>query len=101
MTDRLGDKISAIELLHEVAMIVREEIGFNDQFADQIAEAITRGLRRRLGSQEIYIPAPDKRDRDEQIRAEFNGRNRDEVTKKFGISKSRLYQIVSNAQTTQ
>ena len=101
VTDRLGDKISAIELLHEVTLIVREEIGFNDNFADQIAEAITRGLRRRLGSQEIYIPAPDKRDRDEQIRAEFNGRNRDEVTKKFGISKSRLYQIVSNAQTTQ
>lgn len=94
MTDRLGEKISALELLHEVTCIVREEIGFNDQFATQIAEAITRGLSRRLGGQRTYIPALAKNERDEQIRQEFNGRNREEVMAKFRIGKTRLYEIV-------
>lgn len=92
--DRLGDKISAIELLAEVEAVVREEVGFNEHFAEQIASAITRGLRRRLGGQEIYIPAEDKQARNEQIRADFNGRNRDEVMRKHRISKSQLYEIV-------
>lgn len=93
-TDRLGDKISAVELLHEMTAIVQEEIGFNQLFADQIAMAIVSGLRRRRGGQEIYIPATDKSTRDELIRSEFNGRNRDEVCSRHGISKSRLYEIV-------
>lgn len=95
MTDRLGDKISALELLAEMTTIVREDAGFGGDIADQLALAITAGLRRRLGGQEIYIPAEDKRLRDEQIRAEFNGRNREEVLRKFGISSSRLYQIIN------
>ncbi len=94
MSDRLGDKISAIELLNELTAIVAEEVGYNPRFADQIAQAIVTGLRRRLGGQEIYIPAADKAARDERIRAEFNGRNRDEICAREGISKTRLYQIV-------
>lgn len=93
-TDRLGDKISAIELLNEMTSIVQEEIGFHRFFAEQISQAIVIGLRRRLGGQEIYIPAADKVARDERIRAEFNGRNRDEICAREGISKTRLYQIV-------
>lgn len=95
MTDRLGDKISALELLHEVTCVVREEIGFNDRFAEQIAEAITRGLCRRLGAQHVYIPAADKRARDELIRAEFNGRNHDEIMSRHNIGRTRLYQIIN------
>lgn len=93
-TDRLGDKISAIELLNEMTSIVQEEIGFHRFFAEQISQAIVIGLRRRLGGQEIYIPAADKVARDERIRAEFNGRNRDEICARESISKTRLYQIV-------
>lgn len=94
MTDRLGDKISAVELLSIMTAVVSEEIGFHQMFADQIAQALVTGLRRRLGGQEIYIPAADKVARDERIRAEFNGRNRDEICEREGISKTRLYQIV-------
>lgn len=92
--DTLGDKISALELESEITAIVREEIGCHEPFLSTISAAITRGLRRRMGGQERYIPAEDKRARDEQIRAEFNGRNRDEVMRKHGLSKSRLYEIV-------
>lgn len=95
MIDRLGEKLSVIQLHYDLVSIVREEIGFTDHFAEQIAAAITRGLQRKLGGQEIYVPAEDKRDRDEHIRAEFNGRNREQIMKKYDISKSRLYEIVS------
>lgn len=95
MIDRLGEKLSAIQLHYDLVAIVQEEIGFTDHFAEQIAAAITRGLQRRLGGQDVYIPAEDKRDRDARIRQEFNGRNRDEIMKKYDISKSRLYEIIS------
>lgn len=93
--DQLGDKLSALELLAEITAIVREDVGLGDLLADTVATAITNGLRRRMGGQERYIPAEDKRARNEQIRAEFNGRNRDEILKKYNISKPRLYQIVN------
>ena len=44
---------------------------------------------------EHYIPAEDREGRDAAIRAEFNGRNRDDVCRKFGISKSQFYKILS------
>ena len=85
---------AAVSLLYEMTTIVREEIGFNELFAAQIAEALVRGLRRRLGADYLYIPAPDKTERDAAIRARFNGTNREEVCRAFGISKSQLYRIV-------
>lgn len=94
-SNRIGEKLNAIQLHYDLLLIIREEIGFKDKFAEQFASAIARGLQRRLGGREIYIPAEDKHDRDEQIRKEFNGRNRDEIMKKFAISKTRLYEIVS------
>lgn len=94
MNDRLGEKISAIELLHVVRCIVREEIGFNDRFADQIAEAIAHGIRNHMGGRDNYIPALDKTERDQKIRQEFNGRNHDEIMEKYNIGRRRIYQII-------
>lgn len=91
MTSRLADKISAAELLHEITAIVREEIGYEDPFAGQIAEAITRGLCRRRPGERIYIPAAGNMGRDARIRAEFNGRNLAEVMARFGVSKATVY----------
>ena len=93
MIDKLGEKLSAIQLHYDLLTVVREEIGMTDHFAEQIAAAIVRGLCRLRGGQDIYIPAEDKIARDERIRSEFNGRNRREVMEKFGIKKSRLYEI--------
>ena len=96
MTDRLGNKLSDLQLHHDLVSILREEIGLVEIFAEQFAAAIAAGLKRRLGGQEIYIPAEDKRSRDEHIRAEFCGTNRESVMSKYGISKTRLYEIVGN-----
>lgn len=83
----------ALSLQFELTDIVREEIGMNEMFATLMAEAITRGLRKRLGGQEIYVPAPDKRSRNEIIWREFNGQNLEEIMRKTGLGKSQIYEI--------
>jgi len=100
-TDRTKRDDAAVALQYEFTAIVREEIGMNEGFASQIAAAIVRGMRRRFRGHclgDYYLAeqsAADREERDAAIRAEFNGQNRDEVCQKYGISKSRLYQIVT------
>lgn len=92
VSDNNEDK--AAELTLEITTIVQDEIGFNKHFASQIAEALVRGIRKRLGGQSFYIPAPDKSARDKKIKEEFNGTNIDEVCEKYNVSKTSVYRIV-------
>jgi Mor family transcriptional regulator len=94
-TQRNDNEDNAAALMFELTHIVSEEIGFNEMMASQIAEALVRGLRKRMGGRDIYIPAPDKSARDASIRAEFNGRNMDELCQKYNLGRSAIYKIVS------
>lgn len=87
---------SAATLRSDLMRIVRERIGVNEMFVPRVAEEILQGLRESLGGREVYIPAPDKLERDAQIRSEFNGRNAKEVCDRRGISRARLYQIIGS-----
>ncbi len=95
----------AIQLQREMVEIVREEIGMNEAFANTLAAAIVRGMRKRYGGRTlgskgaIYVHALGKAERNAAICAEFNGTNAADVCKKHQISRSRLYQIVG--QKTQ
>lgn len=73
---------------------MREEVGLVGVFAEPFAEALLVGIRRRMGGREVYIPAPDKAGRDEQIRAMFNGRNLPEVMRHFGVCKATVYKAI-------
>lgn len=91
------EESSAIFLQQEMQDILKVETGLHDEFAAIIATALVRGWRKRAGRQTIYIPGePKNTDRDNDIRREFNGTNREEVCRKHGISRSRLYQIISS-----
>ena len=85
---------SAVMLQYEMTAIVREEIGMTEHFASQISAAIVQGLRKRFSAQEIYIPAPSKAERNAAIKRDFNGQNRDEICRRYGVSRSTLYEIV-------
>lgn len=74
--------------------ILREEIGMNESIGGIFAAAMVRGLRRRLGGRELYIPAPDRSERDATIRRDFNGGNVDELMRRHGLSRTRIYEIV-------
>jgi Mor family transcriptional regulator len=92
---RSDSEDKAAELKFELTNIVSEEIGMNEAFASQIAEALVRGLRKRMGGQDIYIPAPNKSARDAAIKAEFNGRNLDALCDKYQLGRSAIYKIVN------
>lgn len=91
---------AAVQLEQDIIGIVREEIGMHEQMATVFAQALVRGLRRRLGGQELYIPSPNRAERDAAIRREFNGTNIDALMKRHGIGRARVYQIVGRRAAT-
>lgn len=89
---------AAIQLEHEFVEIIRQHIGLHEAMATAHAQALVRGLRERLGGQEVWIPAPDKSERNAAICREFNGRNIKQLMTQHRISRSQLYHIVGAAQ---
>lgn len=85
---------AAFLLQAELAEGLRTEVGLLPEFANLFASRLTTFLRMRLGAQRIYIPGPDKLARDEAIYREFDGTNAPAVMKRYGVSRSRLYQII-------
>ena len=86
-----------VSLTNEFVAILREEIGYHEQFAVPIAESIVRGLAKRCSGDRIYIPVSSRArnaERDRSIRAEFNGKNAQTLCSRYGIGRSRLYEIV-------
>ncbi|MCZ2498147.1 hypothetical protein GN316_15385 [Xylophilus sp. Kf1] len=86
---------AAVQLERDFVEIVREEIGMHETLANVFAQALVRGLRRRHGGQEFYIPAPDRAERDAAIRRDFTGAggNIEELMRRHGLSRSRIYEI--------
>lgn len=89
---------AAIQLEHDFVEIIRQRIGLNETLATIHAQEIVRGLRERHGGQELWIPAPDKTERNAAILRDFNGINAREVMARHGISRAHLYRIVGGAR---
>lgn len=79
-----------------LARILRERIGLNERYSEQIAEDILRGLQEHYGGDEMYIPKRLPRAvRDRAVREAFTGSNREEICKAFAISRRTFYNILS------
>lgn len=90
---------AVLQLEYDFADILRESQGMHERQAYAMARSLVEGMRKRyggvqLGRRGLYIPAPNKSERDAQICRDFNGRNIEEVCKKHSIKRSRLYEIV-------
>lgn len=90
---------AVLQLEMDMAEILRNERGLHERDAFDMARCLVDGMRQRyggvqLGRRGLYIPAPSKAERNAQICREFNGTNCDEVCRKYGIKRSRLYQII-------
>lgn len=72
----------------------RELIAILSEETEALADVLCERIRQRMGGREVYIPAPDKADRDAQIRAMFNGRNLREVMREFGVSRAVVYRAI-------
>lgn len=85
---------AAVQLEHDFVAIIREEIGMHEPLATLVARSLVRGLRRALGGQDLYIPTPDKSERDAAIRREYNGDNMHELMRRHGVGRTRFYEII-------
>lgn len=85
-------------LVHHLASILQEG-GLPAESAKDMAIASAVRMAEQCGGQSIYFPKRilcfKLEERDRNIYREYNGTNRNEVCAKYGISKSRLYQIIS------
>lgn len=92
--------LTADGLLEDLAIhleqeFIKEGIGIPD--ANQKAISIAEKMRQHWKGQALYIPSganAKTRNRDQQIIAEFNGRNHAELAQKHGISAMRIRQIL-------
>lgn len=82
----------------DILEVVQKNTGLVDPLASLLADALVRGLRNRWGGRAVYIPAPSTRERDEAVRAAFNGRNKAEVMRRFNIGRTTFYNIISGGR---
>ncbi|MBD9395147.1 Mor transcription activator family protein [Acidovorax sp. ACV01] len=87
---------AAVQLERDFLAIVREDIGMNEGLAGMFARVLVDGLRSRMGGQDLYIPSPDRSERDAGIRREFDGTRESlaRIQKRTGLSRARIYDIV-------
>jgi Mor family transcriptional regulator len=85
-------------LVHHLASVLQEG-GLTAESAKDMAIASAVRMAEQCGGQSIYFPKRTLcfklEERDWNIYREYNGTNRNEVCAKYGIARSRLYQIIS------
>lgn len=88
-----------VSIQSTLARILRERIGLNERYAEQMAEDVLKGLQEHFGGDEVYIPKRLPRVvRDRAVREAFTGANRDEVCRAFGIRKTTFYEIIGRRE---
>lgn len=94
------DADRSMTLLYLLTGALQHEAGIPERDAFNLARGMVRWMAPQVGGDVLYCPKTldaDRSDRDEAIRREFNGRNRDELCSRHEISKSSFYRIISAA----
>lgn len=90
----MGDVLCVIKECHRDRGLAVFRDDLDDAAIAALADVVTRRLAPRIRGR--YIPRWDDREkRDAEVVAAFNGRNREEVMRKFGISRRLLYSILA------
>lgn len=90
---------NALSMRWRISRTLRARAPFLDEkYSEDLAGAIMEDLRREFGGDEIYLPAPDKTARDDDIKRRWSGRNADEICEEYRISRRRLYQILGKSR---
>jgi Mor family transcriptional regulator len=90
----LSDEVDAVvSLRYDLVRILRESVGMPEDSAALAAEQLVHGLGARRGG--LYITKREAvRVRDDFVRRDFDGRNRNEVLRRYGISIATFYRII-------
>jgi len=92
MTDENDNIYQQIDL--EVKQAV-QRFNVDLKLTDSMATAITARLQKLLARKIIYFPSiVSQEERYAAIKRDFNGKNKNELCKKYGISRSTLYRAI-------
>lgn len=70
-------------------------LGLGVEISAGLSKSVIERLQKVLGKTTVYFPEKNASARDALIKAEFNGANRDELMKKYGISsKATFYKAI-------
>lgn len=92
------------ELLEDLRSFLTEDLqsmGLVDRDCERIASAIIERIRTYWGGEQLYIPKGrlfDVSNRDQEIEAQFNGKNGRELRRRYSISERHLYRIVEQVR---
>lgn len=82
------------KIMHEITQSVLY-FGLDAGLSTDISQAVTERLRKVLGKDTVYFPEKHA-DRNAQIRAAYDGRNRKQVCEQFGISQATFYRAIGD-----
>jgi Mor family transcriptional regulator len=86
--------MAALEILAE---ILRDQLKAHG--LDDLTDNIVERFAEEVGGERVYVsrkPRSAWSERNRQLRAEFNGRNHDELARKYRVSKRRVYQLLGD-----
>lgn len=96
MTTLNRDADTAVELHRILTASLTRRFGLTELAASALADEIALEFRNEVGGSEIYIPSPNRRARNEAIRAEFRGNNLDDLARKYRLSRRQVERIVND-----
>lgn len=87
-------------LREDIAAALAADPAIDHARAQHLALQVLARLSAVYGTARLYIPSP-RAGRHARIRAEFNGRNADELAAAHGVARSTIYRIVGKESARQ
>jgi Mor family transcriptional regulator len=84
-----------VALRNSITRIVRNATGMHEVLAVPIATAICSELQRSFGGEEVYIPAPERNNRNQMVKDDWQlGASIDTICTRYGISRTTFYRLI-------
>lgn len=99
MTDFKNDFLVSFQ--YQLTVSIREQIGVCEAEASRMATGVMAKIRGQFGGTEVYIPKrPPRQVQDAAVMEAFDGSNREEVCRRFGIGRRTFYDILARSRET-
>ena len=85
-----------LQVLCDATRAIGDSYGLTEAQATEMADALTRHIQQRFGGERVYVHAKRQQDTKRRILVEFDGRNRDELCAKYGISRAWFYRLAGD-----
>lgn len=83
-----------ISFIRASAESAAREHGLDERAAQSFAKRVQDAVRMEFGGTVQHVGMTDVVERNRRVRAEFNGKNRDQICARYGICRSTFYQII-------